>query len=546
MTTNSNKRQNIWMPLLFSAVLVGGMFIGFKLNETLSNKRSINNVIDRNDRIEEIIDLISSRYVETISEDTLYQDAVEGVLQHLDPHTFYLNAKDALSANESIEGNFKGIGVEFYVANDTVVIISVSAGSPSEKAGIKVGDRLLKIDEQIVSGAGMNEADVKNTMLNVNKSIIELSVLKADKDIVAFQIAKGNVPLKSIDVSCMLSGKIGYIRLNRFSATSYEEFKLALATLRQQGMESLIFDLRQNPGGLLDEGIKILDEFIAGKQLLVYTSGKAKEQTDYYAAIEGDFEKGKLVILIDEASASASEIVAGGVQDLDRGIIVGRTSFGKGLVQEQFELSDGAALRLTVAKYYTPSGRGIQKSYDKGRMAYNGRNNEEAILLSDYSKEAKIQQTEVFKSLHLNRIVHAEGGGVHPDISVAMPSYLLSPDLWTLLELIDAYSYSYFANHIDEYTKFGSLQQYNQFFFVSKEQLNEYKNNLPPKYIQSINVVWSNPKMVEYLKLRIKANYARFLFRSTGYYTIMLGADEEVKMATQIINSNRYKELLPS
>lgn len=536
MQHSGQRKQNIWMPLLFSIVLVIGMLLGYKLDKSLGNKRNIVDLIERNDRIDEIIELVSNRYVDSISKDTIYNDAIQGVLSHLDPYTFYIPAMKMAQTQANLDGKSTGVGFEYTIYKDTLVVISVIPNAPAEKSGVKIGDRILAINEQTVSGVHISDDEVKRIVNDPDQININFQVLRANGKTINIDILKGTVALPSIDAYYMKSNTVGYVRINRFSATTYQEFKDAINQLKKEGLKDLVLDLRENPGGYVDDAVALLDELISGEKTLVKIKGRNNEQSTIDAKNKGALEQGRIVVLVNEASASAAEIVAGAIQDWDRGVVLGRKSFGKGLIQEQFELSDGSALRLTIAKYYTPSGRPIQKI-------------ESPIMpVADLDWEAEdfevFNAPETFYTLVKKRPLNVDNGGVIPDTVVALPSHLIDVDLWKVLNMVDVYSLKYFAAHINHFSLYDTYQSYFDNYQVSSETLSEFKNNIPVKYIQSVNKVWNNPKMLDYIKLKIKANFARLLFRSQGYYKVMNSADYEVRKAFEIINTDAYKQLL--
>lgn len=538
MQQPGQRKQNIWMPLLFSVVLVIGMLLGYKLDKSLSTKRDIADLIERNDRIDEIIELVNSRYVDSISKDTIYQDAIQGVLSHLDPFTFYIPAMKMASTQANLEGKSTGIGFEYAIFEDTLLVISVIPNAPAEKAGLKIGDKILSINKQKVSGVQITDAEVKQIVNNPEIVTIKFQLLNGADKVETLDVLKGAVPIPSIDAYYMKSNTVGYMRINRFSATTYSEFKDALVELKSQGLQDLVLDLRENPGGYVDDAIALLDEFIVGEKTLVNIKGRNNETSTLDASNPGILENGKIVVLINEASASAAEIVAGALQDWDRGVILGRKSFGKGLIQEQFELSDGSALRLTIAKYYTPSGRPIQKR-EAPIVSIESMNEwDQENVYQDFVPE------EQYFSLVNKRPLQVENGGVIPDLQLALPNYLTSSDLWKVLNMVDVHTVKFFANHVDHFIKYTSYQQFFDQYQVSNETLSEYKKSIPVKYIQAVNTVWADPKMLSYVKLKIKANFARLLFRSQGYYKVMNSEDFEVRKAFDIINSTTYNQLL--
>ena len=350
-----NKKYNYLLPLVCSAILAFGIMLGFKLNTVVGGKKAFgHNQSSGFDRIEEVMSLIQAKYVDTVNQQKLADGAITDILGKLDPHSYYITAKELKGVNESLEGNFDGIGIEFFLNKDTITVLSPISGGPSEALGIKPGDKIIKIEDSIVAGVKITNQKVAEKLRGAKGSQVRVAIMrKGSEKLIDFTITRQEIPLISVDAGYMVDNEVGYIKINRFAATTYEEFMKQLTKLKKAGMTKLVLDLRQNPGGLLDMSIMIADEFISGRQLLLYTQGKTEKRKNYSAKAEGDFESGELAILVDEGSASASEILSGAVQDYDRGFIVGRRSFGKGLVQEQFPLSDGSAVRLTIARYHT-------------------------------------------------------------------------------------------------------------------------------------------------------------------------------------------------
>ncbi|MBS1688636.1 MAG: PDZ domain-containing protein, partial [Bacteroidetes bacterium] len=342
----------VWMPLLFSVVLIVGMTLGFNLRDTLRNKRDIQTIIERNDRLEEIIDLINEKYVDSVNTNVLYKDAVTGILSHLDPHTVYIPADELEGANEDLEGGFFGIGVEFAIVRDTIEVTSVIQGGPAERAGVEVGDQLIKVGDSVVAGRKITSDHIISMLKGKQNSRVYVTMQDAYSSRQRqVAITRDVVPIYSVETSLMLDSITGFIKINRFSANTYDEFATALKKLKGAGMKHLIVDLRENPGGYLDAATMIADEFLDDEKLIVYTQGIHSPRSDYKANVAGMFEKGRLALLVDESSASASEILSGAIQDWDRGVIIDRRTFCKGLVHKQYHMNDGAALRLTPAKY---------------------------------------------------------------------------------------------------------------------------------------------------------------------------------------------------
>jgi len=365
-----NKSATHFLPIVFAIVLISGMYLGGRLQQSVPFKLDPLHKEDHQ-KVAKVLEVINQKYVDSTNNDVLVRAAIKGILKKLDPHSIYVAAKDFDQANEQLEGNFEGIGIRFFVVNDTIMVVSPITGGPSAALGIRPGDKIIMIEDELAAGVGITDEDVVKKLRGPKGSKVRISILRArHKSLIDFTITRDKIPLFSIDVSYMIDDKVGFIKLSHFSKSTEAEFTEAMIKLRKSGMERLILDLRRNPGGFLAAATAISDEFIGKDKLIVYTEGRAQPRFEFKATSKGSFETGALVVLIDEGSASASEIVAGAIQDWDRGIIVGRRSFGKGLVQEQFKFEDGSALRLTVSRYYTPAGRSIQKPYNDDFDAY--------------------------------------------------------------------------------------------------------------------------------------------------------------------------------
>lgn len=541
------KRRNFWTPLLFFLLLVLGIFIGFQLNKYLDHKRPIETVVERDDRVEEIIDLINERYVDSVNKNLLYMDAISGVLKNLDPHTTYIPANDMRAANEKLNGNFKGIGIAFLRIKDTVVITSIIKNGPSEDAGLKIGDKILKIDQNWITGKNISSADLINMVRGPEDSKVDLIIERKNRDFpFSVTIKRGLVPLYSINSSYMVDAKTGYIKIDRFSATTYREFMKSLDALLKQGMTQLILDLKQNPGGYLDAATSIADEFIGHKRLLVYTQGRMLPKENVYADKHGEFEKGKLVVLIDEGSASASEILAGAIQDWDRGILIGRQTYGKGLVQEQFNLSDGSALRLTVGRYYTPTGRNIQRPYNNGKQSY------EEDYLKRFSKgeiipypNLKIANEPIYFTEIKHRKVYG-GGGIRPDIFVPFKTEFFSGATYTLLmsNEFKVAVFQYYINHETEFLKYKNFNDFNYHFKLSPELIDLLKSNLQNEFPAEVEKVWKDPMALDFVLFRLKAQFAKILFGDNGYYHYLNLDDHAIEKAIEVLNSNEYSRII--
>lgn len=412
---NNNTR---FIPFLLAICLIAGIAIGtFYANHFSGNKLGIINT--SSNKLNALLRIINDQYVDTVNMGELVEEAMPQILSELDPHSSYIPAKDLEAVNADLKGSFSGIGIQFTIQNDTIHVNSVIQGGPSEKVGLMAGDRIVEVDDSAFVGKIVTNSEAMKRLKGEKGSKVKLGVYRpGEKDLLHFTVIRGNIPVKSIDAAYMINEKVGYIKVNKFGETTYPELLIALAKLNQKTCEGLIVDLRGNTGGYMAAAIQMVNEFLPNNRLIVYTQGRKSPREDYNSNGTGSNQKMPLVVLVDEGSASASEIFAGAIQDNDRGTIVGRRSFGKGLVQQPIEFSDGSAIRLTIARYYTPSGRCIQKPYEKGKESEY-----ELDLLTRYehgeffsADSIKQDETEVYHT-RLGRPVYG-GGGIMPDIFV--------------------------------------------------------------------------------------------------------------------------------
>ncbi|WP_316791061.1 S41 family peptidase [Pedobacter frigoris] len=410
----NNTRINLLIALTYSVTLIGGMFLGYKFlkDQGYEFKKSVHLADNNADKVDEIIHIINKNYVDDINADTLNHLPIDSLLHKLDPHSIYLPPAKANELTENLSGNFGGIGIEYYILKDTLLVTNVVKDGPAYLAGIKQGDKILKIDTVYVSGKSLPREQMMGKIKGRKGTPVKLTIMHpGNAQAVVFTVKRDRVKVSSIDASYMLNGDVGYIRISKFGAETDKDFIESVKTLKTAGMKKLVLDLRDNGGGYLTAATGLANQILQENKLIVYTQGKHEPRTDYIATGGGEFEDGKLAVLINENSASASEILAGAVQDLKRGIIIGRRSFGKGLVQEQFPFGDGSALNLTIARYYTPSGRSIQKSYKEGYRAYQ--NEIESRFSDGELTSGKVVKKDSVKG----RFLH---GGIQPDIYVKL------------------------------------------------------------------------------------------------------------------------------
>ncbi len=525
----------MWMVLLVPLALIAGMTMGFYLRGR-SHKQD--------DRLEKIVSLLHEKYVDTIDNNKLYQDAVNGILQSLDPHTVYIPPDDLADINDDLEGGFSGIGVEFSIVRDTIEVTSVVQDGPASQAGMEIGDQLIKVNDSFVAGNKTTSDRIVRLLKGKQSSKVYVSVRRTSGNLDKLELVRDIIPIYSIDAAIMLDNATGYIKINRFSATTYTEFSRALKKLKKLGADQLIIDLRDNPGGYIDAATNIADDLLDKNKLIVYTSGIHSPKTEYKTSDKGMFEKGRLAILVNESSASASEILAGAVQDWDRGVIVGRRTFGKGLVQEQYDLPGGAALRVTVARYYTPSGRCIQRSFAKGRDTYEQdyENRFETGALTVEDTTAGDDTTAYYTSHH--RVVYG-GGGIKPDVYVPYDTSLLSGSLLNIIysEELKTAILDYFIRN-KETLRFNSASDFNASFNSQEPVISNYMAQLSRDERKDVAQELTKPVSHDYLKMYIKSQLARFLFRDNGYYAVSLKHDDVVNKALQVLNSDRYLNLI--
>lgn len=525
-----NKKLQVWLPLIFAVVLAAGMALGYKLREDTGGTVSFMHNA-KSSSLQEVVNLIENKYVDTVAVDSLKENAINEMLAHLDPHSIYIPGSDLQEVNEDLQGKFQGIGVEFQVFNDTVNIVNVIADGPSFKAGVQVGDKIIKVNDTAkVAGVKIRPADIKRLLRGQGGSDVKVTVLR-DAKLTDITIKRGTIPLPSVDVSYIIEPGKGFIHINKFSETTYEEFMAALEALQKQGLSQLIIDLRGNGGGILQEAADIADEFLDADKMIVYTKGGHVPPMEYHCKRDGLFEKGALTVLVDETSASASEVLSGALQDWDRATIIGRRTFGKGLVQQQFNLSDGGAVRLTVARYYTPIGRNIQKPYDVNNRAEY----EDELMQRFHDGELVHGDTsapvgKAFKTKG-GRTVYG-GGGITPDIFVPFDTASQpAPVLQLYMKgTLNNFVYTYYVQNKSYLQTLKSPNDlYKQFHAGEKEwqQLTDFAK----KDSIDLSIVSSQTK-AEMLE-KLPAQLARQIWRSEGYYEVSNQTDPMIKKALE-------------
>lgn len=438
-----NNLKMILTPVIIALAVVAGMFINsLFIRKDFHNKQELFLPV-QGSKLDMVLNMVDHSYVDSVDIRKIEEEAIGGIIKDLDPHTVYIPAREMERVNEDMQGNFGGIGVQFYKFRDTVTVIKVVPGGPSEEAGVQDGDRIVKVNDTVVAGVKMNDSRIMGMLRGELGTDVNVTLVRRGAgQPIEKTITRGSIPVKSVDVAYMVNDTIGYVKVNTFGMNTYDEFMAALKSLENQGMKKLIVDLRSNVGGILPIAIKMINEFLPAQSLILYTQGKASPRSDYYSNGKGSYQQLPLVIMIDENSASASEIFAGAIQDNDRGTIVGRRSFGKGLVQEQRILPDGSALRLTVARYYIPSGRSIQRPYDKGKNEYYG-DLSNRIRHGELEEKDSIHFDEKLKYQTLGGRTVYGGGGIMPDVFVPVDTNGVSKYLIDLRRTMLLYDYTF-------------------------------------------------------------------------------------------------------
>ncbi|QES90792.1 S41 family peptidase [Rhizosphaericola mali] len=526
-----NKKLSILNPILFSLVMIVGMFVGFKLKKERNGASFFNN--EQKTPTEEILSLINKDYVDPVNPDSLQLKAIDDLLSQLDPHSKYITPEKIKLLNEELNGEFKGMGLEFMMYQDTATVLYSIPNGPAAKAGLKLGDRLLSINDNIsLINKRYNMDSIYKIIANAPGNKIQLKILKDDK-IGTVEVEKSIVPLISVPAAFMLDNQTAFVRIDRFAETTYPEFMVQAERLKKQGVQNIILDLRGNGGGAFQQAVDLCDEFLADSKLVVYTEGNKVGKKEYYTKRDGLFEKGKVVLLVDEETASASEVLSGAIQDWDRGTIIGRRTFGKGLVQEQYNLTNNGALRLTIARYYTPLGRSIQKPYDKNLADYDEevthRFADGEVEKGDTSKN----RGKAYKTPH-GKVVYG-GGGITPDIFIPYNPEILPTEVYMLYinGLMNQFVFKYYSENKTQIDQYGNIQQYVQQFNLNERAWTELV-----QFAQQHNIFIQNvkPKAKADLLLHIKAYIAKLKWQGEGFYRVMNPQDPFIQQAINVIS----------
>ncbi len=482
---------------------------------------------------------VTNLYVDSVNEDKLVEDGIRGMLEKLDPHSSYLTAKEVKAANEPLQGNFEGIGVQFNMAEDTLLVIQPVTNGPSEKVGIIAGDRIVKVNDTIIAGVKMPKEEIMKRLRGPKGTKVVLAIVRRGiQDTLTFNVVRDKIPIHTIDAAYMVRPKVGYIRIGSFGAATHDEFVESMKKLTNEGMESLILDLQENGGGYLQTAVKIAEEFLQAGDLIVYTNGRRTQRTEYKAKGGGLFTKGKVIVLVDSYTASAAEIVSGAIQDHDRGIVVGRRTFGKGLVQRPIDLPDGSMIRLTIAHYYTPSGRCIQKPYEKGKQKDYAEDMLHRLKSGELMSADSVHFADSLKyyTLKEHRVVYG-GGGIMPDEFVPLDTTKYTRfhrELAAKSLVINANLRYVDQNRKQLHREYKTFDDYCQRFEVPQGVIDGImaeaeKQNIKPKDDEELQ------RTLPYLRLQLKALIARDLWEMNEYFTIMGETNDILQRALQLL-----------
>ncbi len=539
MNSSENLLKRL-LPVLIAVAIVVGIIAG-NLMSRYSGRQQANVSLSQqgSGKIDAILDLVERQYVDKIKRDSMEESLIPKLLEELDPHSVYIPASDLQAVNEELDSSFGGIGVQFNIQDDTVMVMDVISGGPSERVGIHAGDRIVSVNDTVFVGKKISNDKVMKKLRGPKGTKVKVGVVRNGiKGGMNFEITRGDIPVYSVDVSYIIKPGIGYIKVSKFSRNTYSEFLNALCELKALEAKSVIVDLRGNQGGFLDQAVQMINEFMNRGDLIVYTQGKSSARQEFRADGSGTCKDEKLIILIDEWSASASEIFSGAIQDNDRGLIIGRRSFGKGLVQNQFPISDGSAVRLTIARYYTPSGRCIQKSYGDDKEDYY-KDIFNRYMHGEMDKKDSIKLNgEKFKTKS-GRLVYG-GGGIMPDIFVPIDTTGMTPFFNKVVQkgLIYSYAFKYTDRNreiLKSYQTFGALNGY----------LNG--ENLYAKFVDFCFENGVNPSDKEratskmLIESQLKAYISRNILDNKGFYPALLPIDETLQKALEILSGGSAK-----
>ncbi len=533
---DKNKKLTVWLPVIIACSIALGIFIG---NHYLSLNKGKHRTYPSGNKLNAILDIIDEQYVDTVDMTDLVEGAIPKIFSELDPHSVYIPAEDASMVNEELEGSFSGIGVSFNMQTDTILVINVISGGPAEKAGLLPFDRIITINDSVYSGNQTSQAKIMKTLRGAKNSTVKLGVKRGNEpDLLYFDVTRGDVPVHSVDVAYEAAEGIGYIKVSKFARNTYNEFITAIAELKQKGCNAFVIDLRNNTGGYMEAAINMINEFMPEGRLIVYTEGKTFPRADVYANGTGTCKEAPIIVLTDEISASASEIFAGAIQDNDRGLIIGRRTYGKGLVQTQIALSDGSALRLTIARYYTPSGRCIQKSYEMGKNDEYDQDIYNRYLHGEFDSADSIKMDDSLKYQTVKGRTVYGGGGIMPDIFIPRDTSGITSYYSNVIN--NGVLYLYALEYSDRNReKLASFKTWEELYAYLKQQplLTDFTNFAATKGIRKrpTLIAISGPLIENQLQAYIVRNF----FDEAGFYPIFLKDDVTLKRAIDLLKAGK-------
>lgn len=544
MTTMNNNinRNNRWMPLIIAVSIVGGIIIGtFFANRYAGNRLNIINT--SSNKLNDLLHIIDDQYVDTVDIANIVEQSMPKILEELDPHSTYISAKDAESANEDLKGSFCGVGIQFVIREDTVRVTNIIHGGPSEKVGILPGDKIISVDGKPYVGSIVTNQETLHRLKGNKGTKVKIGVMRhGQKNPMSFTVIRGDIPLKSIDATYMINDKLGYVKIKNFGETTYAELLTSLAELETAGFKGLVVDLRGNGGGYLSAAIQMVNEFLPGDRLIVYTQGRRARREEYKSDGRGSYQKIPLIVLIDETTASAAEIFSGAIQDNDRGIIVGRRSFGKGLVQQPIEFSDGSLIHLTIARYYTPSGRCIQKPYVKGQPKEYEMDLVARYERGEFFSQDSIHQTGEKYHTSIGRTVYG-GGGIMPDYFVAEDTTALTPYYTECVTkgTIAQFCYEYTDNNRPELSKMNNAAEMEK-HLRKMSVMDQFI-----RYADSKGIVRRNIMILKSKNLFEKAVYGSIIYNMlemNDYIQFMNYKDPTINKAVELFEAKLTKPTL--
>lgn len=532
-------KKSLIIAACYTGILILGMIIGPKFHREDANAK--NGAFlrllssSKDDKFDQVFGLIRDNYVDSVNVDSIQEHTIGQLLKNLDPHSSYMDPETAKLFTEDLDGSYQGIGLEYQIVRDTLLVTQLNAQGPAKRAGLKLGDKIIQIEGYNIAGVGVTSKKLQEMIRGRKGSSVNLSVRrKTSPEIISLQVNRDQIEVSSIEASYMLQPGIGYMRISKFGAKTDENFIDSLRLLKKEGLKSLVLDLRENGGGYLKSAIGLAEQFLGNKTLIVYTQGLHEPRTDFFASGQGAFKQGKLVVLIDENTASASEVFAGAIQDQDRGLIIGRRSFGKGLVQEQFNFGDGSTLNLTVARYYTPSGRSIQKSYKEGADSYYAEIARryklgELTTLEGHRADSLLNVGKPYKT-HAGRLIYG-GGGIMPDIFIPLDTVGKESVFVTLYK--EGVISDFLYNHLARKKATDSISSFISTFSLDAKEYDVLTQLASQRGVKYGTEEWAYAK--KYLSGEIKALYARYCFGDEGYYRVRNAGDEAIIKSLEVL-----------